>query len=263
MLKKRLIFTLLIQNGIFQLSRNFSLQSVGDLSWLYQYYKFDSIAYSIDELVLLNVERRNKRVDNFIPNVIALSKRCFMPITAGGGIQNIDDAYQILDAGADKLVLNTALFTQPKLIENLVQTFGSQCIVASIDYKRVEQLTEVYIDNGMKPTGLTIFDAVTAVENLGVGEIYLTSMDRDGTGQGYELDILSAVVDLCHVPVIASGGVGDFEHFVAGMNIKNVTGVSTANIFNFIGNGLTEARIFIKERGIEVAAWSSILPANI
>lgn len=254
MLKKRLIFTLLIQDGIFQLSRNFSLQAVGDLSWLYQYYKFDSIAYSIDELVLLNVDRGNKEVDKFSPHVSALSKKCFMPITAGGGIQSIDDAYRILDAGADKLAVNTRLFTQPELIEKLVKTFGSQCIVASIDYKMVGHRTEVCISNGIKATGMTIFDAVSTVEKLGVGEIYVTSMDRDGTGQGYDLPVLSKIADLCHVPVIASGGVGDFEHFLSGMNIRNVTGVSTANIFNFIGDGLTEARNHI-QKSIQLAKW--------
>lgn len=255
MLKKRLIFTLLIQNGVFQLSRNFSLQAVGDLSWLYQYYKFESIAYWINELVLLNVDRGPKRVDNFAPHVIELSKKCFMPIAAGGGILSIDDAYRILDAGADKLVVNTALFVQPELIQQLVRTFGSQCIVASIDYKTTGDRTEVYIGNGMKPTGLTVVDAVSKAEQLGAGEIYVTSMDRDGTGQGYDLSALSKIVDVCHVPVIASGGVGDFDHFVSGINTKNITGVSTANIFNFIGNGLTEARNFIQGKAIELAQW--------
>ena len=257
MLKKRLIFTLLIQNGIFQLSRNFSLQTVGDLAWLYQYYKFDSIAYSVDELVLLNVDRGDKKTDKFTPHVIALSKKCFMPLAAGGGIYCMEDAYRILDAGADKLIVNTALFTQPDFIKKLVKTFGSQCLVASIDYKRSGgHRTEVYISNGMKATGMTVLDAMSAVERLGVGEIYLTSMDQDGTGQGYDLEILSTVTDRCHVPVIASGGVGDFEHFVAGMNMKNVTGASTANIFNFIGNGLTEARDYIQKHAIELASWN-------
>jgi len=256
MLKKRLIFTLLIQEGIFQLSRNFSLQAVGDLSWLYQYYKFDSIAYSIDELVLLNVSRGNKTVEAFTPHVIALSKKCFMPITAGGGIRSIDDAYRILDAGADKLIVNTSLFTQPDLIEKLAGIFGSQCIVASIDYKRGDRGTEVYISNGMQAVGTTVLDAVSVVEKLGVGEIYLTSMDRDGTGQGYDLDVLSSVTNVCHVPLIASGGVGDFEHFVSGMNMNNITGVSTANIFNFIGNGLTEARSHIQKQSIDLAFWN-------
>ena len=256
MLKKRLIFTLLIQDGIFQLSRNFSLQAVGDISWLYQYYKFDSIAYSIDELVLLNVNRANKTVDGFTPHVVTLSKKCFMPIAAGGGIHSIDDAYRILDAGADKLVVNTALFMQPELIDKLVKIFGSQCIVASIDYKRSELGTEVYISNGMKSTGLTVEDAVRSVEKLGVGEIYLTSMDRDGTGQGYDLEVLSTVANLSSVPLIASGGVGDFAHFVSGMNLSNITGVSTANIFNFIGNGLTEARTHIQNQAIDLAFWN-------
>ena len=110
MLKKRLIFTLLLHDGIIQLSRNFSLQAVGNLDWLYSYYDFDSMAYSIDKLVLLNVSRTLKNIDEFSANVSSISKKCFMPIAAGGGISCIDDAYKILDAVADKLIVNTALY---------------------------------------------------------------------------------------------------------------------------------------------------------
>lgn len=255
MLKKRLIFTLLLQGDIIQLSRNFSLQAVGNLDWLYSYYDFKSMAYSIDELVLLNVGRVSKNVAEFAKNVSAISKKCFMPIAAGGGISCMDDAYKILDAGADKLIVNTALFENPKLVAEMVKIFGSQCIVASIDYKYTNTLNEVYISNGMRQTGLTVEGAINNAEQIGIGEIYLTSMERDGTGQGYDLVMLSRVVDLCQVPIIASGGVGDFEHFVKGMQIDNVTGASTANIFNFVGEGLAEARNHIRQCKIDLAHW--------
>jgi cyclase len=255
MLKKRLIFTLLLHDGIIQLSRNFSLQAVGNLDWLYSYYDFDSMAYSIDELVLLNVSRTLKNIDEFSANVSSISKKCFMPIAAGGGISCIDDAYKILDAGADKLIVNTALYENPKLVVEMVRIFGSQCIVASIDYKYTNSLDEVFTSNGIRRTGLTVEGAISNAEQLRVGEIYLTSMERDGTGQGYDLAMLSHVVDLCQVPIIASGGVGDVEHFVKGMQIENVTGASTANIFNFVGDGLTEARNHIGQCKIELAHW--------
>jgi len=255
MLKKRLIFTLLVQAGIIQLSRNFSLQTVGDLEFLHKYYNFNSIAYSVDELVLLNVERGAKNPQDFTDFIISLSKKCFMPIAAGGGIGCLDDAYRILDAGADKLVVNTALFENQDLVISLVKIFGSQCIVASIDYKYIDLKDEVFTANGVKPTGLTVKDAIKNAEKLGVGEIYLTSIDRDGTGQGYDLPMLSKAVNLCQVPIIASGGVGDFEHFVAGMQIEGMTGASTANIFNFIGEGLTEARNYILNSSIHLAEW--------
>ena len=255
MLKKRLIFTLLLQGGIIQLSRNFSLQSVGNIDWLYNHYNFDSIAYSIDELVLLNVGRVSKNIDEFAEIVRSISQKCFMPIAAGGGIRFLDDAYKILDAGADKLVINTALHENPNLVIELVKIFGSQCIVASIDYKYLNSLDEVFIENGSKMTGLTVEASVRNAEFLRVGEIYLTSMERDGTGQGYDLEMLNRIVNLCQVPVIASGGVGEFEHFIKGMQIENVTGASTANIFNFVGEGLTEARVHINQSKIELARW--------
>lgn len=255
MVKKRLVYTLLVQDQIIQLSRNFSLQSVGDLNWLYDYYDFDSIAYSVDELVLLNVGRGEKNTKSFSDFIIALSRKCFMPIAAGGGITSQEDAYQLLDAGADKLVLNTALFAQPVLIRDLAKIFGSQCIVGSIDYKWLNTATEVFTGNGQVPTGLTVEDAIQKVVELGVGEIYLTSMDRDGTGQGYDLLLLERVAKICQLPIIASGGVGEYEHFVSGMQVSGVTGASTANIFNFIGEGLTESRNYILNKALPLAKW--------
>lgn len=255
MLKKRLIFTLLLDNDTFQLSRNFSLQAVGNLEWLYAHFDFDSMAHAIDELVLLNVGRTQKSAVEFSKVVGLISKRCFMPIAAGGGIVNIEDAYNILGAGADKVVVNTALYDNKNLVNELVSIFGSQCVVASIDYKYVNHTDEVYTYNSLRPTGLTVAEAIKNAEQLGIGEIYLTSIDRDGTGQGYDLNMLRRVVDLCQIPIIASGGVGDFEHFVNGMKVENVTGTSTANIFNFLGEGFAEARSHISKAGIDLARW--------
>lgn len=255
MLKKRLVYTLLVQDQVIQLSRNFSLQAVGNIDWLYSYYDFDSIAYSVDELVLLNVGRGEKNTKGFADLIIALSSKCFMPIAAGGGINTREDAYQLLDAGADKLVINTGLFEQPELVRELVKIFGSQCIVGSIDYKGLDIATEVFINKGSVATGKKVEQAIEKAVQLGVGEIYLTSMDRDGTGQGYDLALLERAANLCQVPIIASGGVGDYEHFVMGMKIPGVTGASTANIFNFIGEGLTESRNYILKQSIPLAEW--------
>jgi len=255
MLKKRLIFTLLLDNDTIQLSRNFSLQAVGNLEWLYAHFDFDSMAQAIDELVLLNVGRTSKSIVEFSKIVGLISKKCFMPIAAGGGIICIEDAYRILDSGADKVVVNTALYEDRDLVTEMVKIFGSQCVVASIDYKYVNNSDEVFTSNGMRGTGLTVAEAISNAEHLGIGEIYLTSMERDGTGQGYDLNMLSRVVDLCQVPIIASGGVGDFEHFIKGMQVESVTGTSTANIFNFLGEGFSEARSHISQAEIDLARW--------
>jgi cyclase len=255
MVKKRLIFTLLMQNGTFMLSRNFSLQSVGDLSWIREYYNFDAIAFSIDELIVLNVEREKRDIEQFSKNIVQLNKRYFMPVAAGGGIRSLDDAYLLLDSGVDKLVVNTTLLTQPELVTLLARTFGSQCIVASIDYKKLNGHTQVFISNGSQSTGLTVEDAVKKAEELGCGEIYLTSMDKDGTGQGFDLEMIHRIVELTELPVIASGGVGKYEHLANGVICGGANAVSTANLFNFIEDGLNEARLTMQNRGIDMAFW--------
>jgi imidazole glycerol-phosphate synthase subunit HisF len=263
MLKKRLIFTLLVRKGVFQLSRNFSLQTVGNFDWLSNHYKLTSITRSIDELVLLNVARDNEQSASFLESVAQLGTLCFMPIAAGGGIRTIDDAYRVLDAGADKLVVNTALFSAPMSVEGIARNFGSQCVVASLDYKRTASGLEVWCENGKKNTGMGLEDAVRRAESVGAGELYVTSIDRDGTGQGYDLEALEFVTRSSRLPVIASGGVGDFRHFLEGLSLDGVTGASTANIFNFMSDGLTQARTFIEAGGLRLAHWEfSDLPAQ-
>jgi imidazole glycerol-phosphate synthase subunit HisF len=255
MLKKRLIFTLLVNRGVFQLSRNFSLQSVGTFDWLKKHYELMSISRSIDELVLLNVTKGDKQMDLFCESVSQLSTLCFTPIAAGGGIASMQDAYRLLDAGADKLVINSLLFSRPQLVEELAGTFGSQCVVTSLDYRRQNGRLEVHADAAKQPTGMTLEAAAHLAESVGAGELYVTSVERDGTGQGYDVEALELVSGCCRLPVIASGGVGNFEHFVDGLRLSGVSGASTANIFNFMGDGLTKARGFIEENGIELAKW--------
>lgn len=255
MLKSRLIFALLMQDGRYMLSRNFNLQEVGTLEWIKKYYNFDAIAFSIDELIILNVERGDKNTEDFSKHLIELNKNCFMPIAAGGGIHTIEDAYLLLNSGADKLIVNTPLIDQPYLVKSMVKTFGSQCVIASIDYKRTEQDTEVFIGNGSKSSGQNVEEAVKNAHKLGCGEIYLTSMEQDGTGYGYDLEILQKVVSISKIPVIASGGAGKYEQFAQGINDANASAVSTANLFNFIADGLTEVRNTMMEKGLKMASW--------
>jgi cyclase len=256
MLKKRLVFTLLVQKGIFQLSRNFSLQAVGTLDWLRKHYELTAISRSVDELVLLNVTRGDKHMPQFCESIAQLSTSAFMPVAAGGGIESAADAYQLLDAGADKLVVNSALFSAPSLIEELARTFGSQCVVASLDYRGSGLNAQVYSQGGKQPAGMGLGAAIRHAESLGAGELYVTSMDRDGTGQGYDLDTLGPASELCKLPIIASGGVGNFGHLLQGLQLKNVTGASTANIFNFMSDGLTQARKFIEANELPLARWA-------
>ncbi len=237
------------------LSRNFRLQSVGDLNWLKDYYDFDAIAFSIDELVVLNVERGTKDVAGFARHLSELVQNCFVPLAAGGGIRSLDDAFMLLNAGADRLVVNTPLVRQPQLVKELISTFGSQCVVASIDYKRRDESTEVFIADGGETTNWTVEEAARNAEDLGVGEIYLTCMDLDGTGQGYDLKTIRRIAETVRVPVIASGGVGKFGQLADGIERAGVLAVSTAHLFNFMADGLIEARSHMKERGIDMAEW--------
>jgi len=253
MLKNRLIFTLIYNNGSYMLSRNFRIQTVGDLDWLKENYNFNAIAFSIDELVVLNVERKHKNIDKFSDHLIQLSKNCFLPISAGGGIRSLEDGYKLLNSGVDKLVVNTPIIEQPELVTELARTFGNQCIIASIDCKKEQNNYSVYIQDGSKNTNLTLEEVIKKAEFLGVGEIYLTSMERDGTGQGLDMELIRKASHLTKLPIIASGGVGKYEHFVE--CIKDGYAVATANIYNFIVDGLIKARQFIQKQGIELATW--------
>lgn len=255
MLKKRLIFTLLVQNGRFMLSRNFSLQAAGDLNWVKEHYDFESIAFSIDELVILDIGRESRNIAEFSGILEEIGRNCFMPIAAGGGIRSVEDVQRLLKSGADKVVINTPLFTDPGLVQRLVKRFGSQCVIASIDYRRTGEEGEVFIENGARPTGMMVAEAVSHAQQLGAGEVYLTSITRDGTGQGLDLDYVSRIAAEVSVPIIISGGAGSFNHLGSALQIENIAAVSTANLFNFMGDNLTEARQFIIESGIPLATW--------
>ena len=196
MVKKRLIFTLLMQEDIFMLSRNFRLQKVGELAWLRENYDINSLLYSIDELIVINVSRGKKDINIFNKNLAELVKNCFMPVAAGGGINSDDDVYSILKSGADKVVINSLLFNKPEMVKRIIKRFRSQCVVASIDYKLIDNQRYVFIENGSVNTDMRLVSAVEKIIDLGVGEIYLTSIDKDGTGQGYDIAGISEITNL-------------------------------------------------------------------
>ena len=259
MLKRRLIFTLLYDRGRFMLSRNFKLQAAGGLDWIMEHYEFDSIAFSIDELIVLNVERDARDMVKFSEMLREIARRCFMPIAAGGGIRSVEDARRLLHSGADKLVLNTPLFKHPELVRELAARFGAQCVIASIDYRRTgANEREVVAENGATPTGMSVPDAVALALELGAGELYLTSIARDGTGQGLDVEYVSKLADGVSVPVIISGGAGNFRQLSDAIAAGGISAVSTANLFNFMGDNLTEARHEIIASGTPLARWSKL-----
>jgi cyclase len=255
MLRKRIIFSLIYSDQFFMQSRNFRLQKVGNLNWLKTNYKFQNIATSLDELIILNATKSEKNIFEFANVIAEIVDEVFIPVAAGGGIKSLDDAELLFNSGADKIVLNTILLENPKLVNELVQIYGSQSIVASIDYKNINGNLQVYINDGSVKVELPFFEYIKYVESLDVGEIYLNSIDNDGTGFGYDFETINKVCSEIRLPLIIAGGAGNGSHFMDGLNIPEVSAVATANLFNFIGNGLPEARKIILRNGHNIANW--------
>lgn len=258
MLKKRIIFTLLYDSGFFMLSRNFRLQKVGSLDWLQHNYNFAHISFYIDELVILDVSRGARDFDFFCATLKKLTEGCFVPIAAGGGVRTVDQARQLLRSGADKIVINTPLFADQELVKNLAVEFGQQCMVGSVDMLRNKNGSfDILINSG---THIFQGSKTVAWEWLGrqsVGEIYLNSIDQDGTGQGLDFSMLDELPIKSSTPVILAGGVGNKTHMVAGLADPRVDAVATANLFNFVGDGLKRARESIILDGGNLATWPS------
>mgnify|MGYP000433415025 CR=1 FL=1 len=251
MLRKRLIFTLIYSDGFFNQSRNFRLQKVGDINWLEENYGFKDLAFSLDELIVLDASRGKRDVAKFVKNLSKLAEDVFIPICAGGGIECLDDAKILFDNGADKIILNTAVYDNIGLVTDLVEKYGSQSIVASVDYR----CDEVFINNGTVKVDKNLEDHLENVELLGVGEIYLNSIDKDGTGFGYDLKTVAKVIEKIKAPLIIAGGAGNEAHLAQGLNIDCINAVATANLFNFIGDGLPNARAYMIENNCNLVNW--------
>lgn len=256
MLRKRIIFSLIYNQGFFTQSRNFRLQKVGDLHWLEKNYKFQDIAFSLDELIIIDASKLNKSINEFAGMVCQLVNDVFIPICAGGGIKSLGDAEILFKNGADKIIVNTIIYENPSLVKDLIQKYGSQSIVASIDYKRIGNVKEVYIADGNRKIEPDLESYLKYVESLDIGEIYLNSIDKDGTGFGYDFDTIKEASASLTKPLIIAGGAGNEKHLMEGLKIAGVSGVATANLFNFIGDGLPNARKRIIYSGENIADWS-------
>lgn len=252
---KRLIFTLLYDAGRFMLSRNFRLQAVGDLAWLERNYDFRTTATSIDELIVLDVSREPHDRAAFLDHVARLNDDCFVPIASGGGIRTIAAAHALLRSGADKVVVNTALHRDPELVRRLAVEYGQQCIVASVDARRSGDDVVAMVDNGSERVPGSLSEHLSRVADLPVGEIYLNSIDRDGTGQGFDLDLLAHVPHGIPVPLILAGGASKPQHFAEGLRVPTVDAVATAHLFNFIGDALERSREHVIESGHRLPRW--------
>lgn len=251
-----MIFTLLYSHGSFMLSRNFRLQKVGDLHWLQKNYDFSKVAFSIDELIVLDVSRGERNPDRFCKHLEALTYGCFVPIAAGGGVRSLLDARNLLRSGADKVVVNTPLFLDQVLIRDLATEFGQQCIVASVDVKHAPDAGyQIWVENGERCIEGSLSEWLEKIAGLPVADIYLNSIDCDGTGQGYDLSMVAELPKSISIPLIIAGGAGHYRHLAEGLSDARVDASATAHLFNFVGDGLMKARFRLFEDGFSLADW--------
>ncbi len=205
-----------------------------------------------DELTFLDITASSDGRDIILHVIEAVAARVFIPLTVGGGVRKVEDVRRLLNAGADKVSINTAAVQNPELVREASGKVGNQCIVVAIDAKQRGDRWEVYTHGGRNPTGLDAVDWARQMEAAGAGEILLTSMDRDGTRNGFDLGLTRAVSDAIGIPVVASGGVGSLEHLAEGVLAGHADAVLAASIFHFGEYTLAEAKKYMRGRGIEV-----------
>ena len=205
-----------------------------------------------DEVVFLDITASSAARRTMVEVVARTAEEVFIPLTVGGGVRSVDDARRLLRAGADKVGVNTAAVARPELVAELSAEFGAQCVVVAIDAKRSNGSFEVHTHGGRTPTGVDAVEWAARCQGLGAGEVLLTSMDRDGTRDGFDLDLTRRVVDACDLPVIASGGVGSLDHLVDGVRQGGADALLAASIFHFGNFTVRQAKEHLASAGITV-----------
>lgn len=205
-----------------------------------------------DEITFLDITASHEGRDTTVHMVEAIAEQVFIPLTVGGGIRELDDIRRMLNAGADKVSINSAAVYNPEFVKSASQKFGAQCIVVAIDAKQVDDHWEIFTHGGRKPTGINAVEWAVKMEEYGAGEILLTSMDRDGVKSGFDLGVTRAISDAVNIPVIASGGVGNLDHLVDGVKLGHADAVLAASIFHFGEYTVQEAKQHMAAAGIEM-----------
>ena len=249
MLKNRIIPCLDVKNGRVVKGINFvDLKDAGDPVEQAKIYS-DGGA---DEICFLDITASNENRETIYEVVKNTSEKCFVPLTVGGGVRSVEDINKLLNCGADKVSINTAAVQNPDVIIESSKKFGSQCIVVAIDAKKNNEKWEVFTHGGRNKTGIDALDFAKKMEDCGAGELLVTSMDRDGTQVGYDIDLMSKISTTVNIPIIASGGVGNLDHLVDGIEKGKASAVLAASIFHYGKHSIKEAKEYLDSKGIPV-----------
>ena len=249
MLKNRIIPCLDVKNGRVVKGINFvDLKDAGDPVEQAKIYS-DGGA---DEICFLDITASNENRDTIYDVVEKTSKKCFVPLTVGGGVRSVEDISKLLNCGADKVSINTAAVNDKQVVVDSSKKFGSQCIVVAIDAKKNGDMWEIYTHGGRNKTDIDAIKFAKEMEKSGAGELLVTSMDRDGTQVGYDIDLMSKISSAVNIPVIASGGVGILDHLVDGIKLGNASAVLAASIFHYGKYSVKQAKEYLDSKGIPV-----------
>jgi cyclase len=249
MLKNRIIPCLDVKNGRVVKGINFiDLKDAGDPVEQAKIYSNGGA----DEICFLDITASNENRDTIYDVVKETSKKCFVPLTVGGGVRSVEDINKLLNCGADKVSINTAAVQNVEVVVESSKKFGSQCIVVAIDAKKKGESWEIYTYGGRNNTGIDAIDFSKKMESAGAGELLVTSMDRDGTQIGYDIDLMKNISSKVNIPIIASGGVGNLDHLVDGIKLGKANAVLAASIFHYGKYSVLEAKQYLESKGIPV-----------
>lgn len=256
--KTRLIPALFLKNGFIVRSENFSQHKIiGNVVNEVQRYN----QWNVDELIFIDISRKKsydtKRDDHKIQRVKSLyeilnlvSKECFMPLSFGGGIRSLDTIKKLVSGGADKVVLNTMIHNSPHEVENAIKIYGSQAIIACVDYKINKRKIEFYINNGEEILNMSFYDMINYLEKLNVGEIFLNSIDNDGKGEGYDIQTIKRFISNTKIPIIGCGGASSIYDFKEIAKLDGISGIAAGNMFHFTENIYSRAKIELKKENL-------------
>ena len=249
MLKNRIIPCLDVKNG--RVVKGINFLDLKDAGAPVEQAKIYSDG-GADEICFLDITASNENRDTIYNVIERTSKKCFVPLTVGGGVRGVDDINKLLNCGADKVSINTAAVQNPEIIIESSKKFGAQCIVVAIDAKKNVNKWEVFTHGGRNNTGIDAIEFAKKMENSGAGELLVTSMDRDGTQIGYDNDLMFKISSKVNIPTIASGGVGNLDHLVDGIKLGNASAVLAASIFHYGTHSIQEAKQYLDSKGIPV-----------